>query len=112
MDFKLRQMFDLYNKNQKISKTAKFFHVKSYNVINLLKKLPLRRYFLKVIFVTGTTSVLGCSGADWKNYGDSCIIISEKPPLRRVINYSDHDLCGRKLSPRTAPNPLTRIKTE
>ena len=105
-------MFDLYNKNQKIPKTAKFFNVKSYNVINLLIKLPIRRHFLKVILVAVTTSVLGCSGVAWKNHGDSCILISDKPPLRRVINYSDHDLCGRKLSPRTAPNPLTRIKTE
>ena len=112
MDFKLRQMFDLYNKNQNIPKIANFFHVKYNNIINLLLKLPLRKYFLKVIFVTATTSVLGCSGADWKNYGDSCILISDKPPLRRVINYSDHDLCGRKLSPRTAPNPLTRPQTE
>ena len=34
--------------------------------------------------------------------------ISEKPPLRRVINYTDHDLCNRDLPPRTPPNPQTR----
>ena len=112
MDFKLRKMYYLYIKNPKIAQTANFFHVKSNKIIILLKKLPIRRYFLKVIFVAGTTSLLGCSGAVWKNHGDSCILISEKPPLRRVINYSDHELCGRKLSPRTAPNPLTRPTTE
>ena len=53
----------------------------------------------------------GCSGTPiWKNYGDSCISISETPPLKRVINYTDHDLCERKLSPRKAPNPQTRSK--
>jgi hypothetical protein len=71
-----------------------------------------RRYFLIIIFVVGTACVLGCGGTVWKNRGDSCIRISEKPPLRRVINYSDHDLCGRKLSPRIAPNPQTRPQTE
>ena len=51
----------------------------------------------------------GCSGGPiWKNHGDSCISISENPPLKRVINYTDHDLCERKLSPRKAPNPQTR----
>ena len=76
------------------------------------KILTFRRYFLKIIFVVGTASVLGCGGTVWKNHVDSCIRISEKPPLRRVINYSDHDLCGRKLSPRTAPNPQTRPQTK
>ena len=76
------------------------------------KILTFHGYFLKIIFVVGTVSVLGCGGTAWKNHGDSCIRISEKPPLLRVINYSDHDLCGRKLSPRTAPNPQTRPQTE
>ena len=76
------------------------------------KILTFRRYFLKITFVIGTAFVLGCGGTVWKNHGDSCILISEKPPLRRVINYSDHDLCGRKLSPRNAPNPQTRPQTE
>ena len=49
-----------------------------------------------------------CTGNHWQNKGDSCVQISEKPPLRRVINYTDHDLCERKLSPRKAPNPQTR----
>ena len=44
----------------------------------------------------------------WKNHEDSCISISEKPPLKRIINYTDHYLCERKLSPRKAPNPQTR----
>ena len=76
------------------------------------KILTFRRYFLKIIFVVGTASVLGCGGTVWKNHVDSCIRISEKPPLRRVINYSDHDLCERKLSPHTAPNPQTRPQIE
>ena len=72
----------------------------------------IRRFFIKIIFVAGTTTVLGCNGVAWEIHGDSCIHMSEKPPLRRVINYSDHELCGRKLSPRTAPNPLTRPQTK
>ena len=54
----------------------------------------------------------GCGGGRpiWKNHGDSYISISENPPLKRVINYTDHDLCERKLSPRKAPNPQTRPK--
>ena len=75
------------------------------------KILTFRKYFVKIIFVVGTASVLGCGRTVWKNHGDSCIRISETPPLRRVINYSDHDLCRRKLSPRTAPNPQTRPQT-
>jgi len=86
-----------------------FFPTKS---LFLFIKFSICRYFIKIIFVAGTTTVLSCSGAVWKNHGDSCIHISEKPPLRRVINYSDHELCGRKLSPRTAPNPLTRPQTK
>ena len=76
------------------------------------KILTFRKYFLKIIFVVGTASMMGCCGTVWKNHGDSCIRISEKPPLGRVINYSDHDLCGRKLPPRIAPNPKTRPQTE
>ena len=82
------------------------------NSLILFIKFSIRRYFIKIIFVAGTTTMLGCSGSAWKNHGDSCIHISEKPPLRRVINYSDHELCGRTLPPRTAPNPLTRTLTK
>lgn len=80
---------------------------------SLLKKLiPVFRLLLKTVFVAGIVSELaGCGVPVWKNYGDSCINISEKPPLQRVINYTDHDLCGRKLSPRKAPNPQTRPQT-
>ena len=70
--------------------------------------LVFRKCFLKIILVAGIASVLSCGGTVWKDHGDSCIHISEEPPLGRVINYSDHDLCGRKLSPRNAPNPKTR----
>ena len=53
--------------------------------------------------------LVGCGGRPiWKNHGDSCINISENPPLKRVINYTDHELCERKLSPRKPPNPQTR----
>ena len=105
-------MFYLYNNNQKIPQTVSFFHGKNNRFIILFKKLPIRRYFLKMIFVVVATTVLSCNRAVWKNHGDSCILISEKPPLRRIINYSDHELCGRKLSPRIAPNPLTRPQTK
>jgi hypothetical protein len=55
---------------------------------------------------------VSCTETVWQNSGDSCIQLSEKPPLRRGINYTDHDLCGRKLSPRIPPNPQTRSKTK
>ena len=51
----------------------------------------------------------GFSKPIWENHGDSCIKISDKPPLKRIINYTDHELCERKLSPRKAPNPQTRL---
>ena len=112
LDFYLGQTFDLYNNNPKIPQTANFSMLFPTKSFFLFIKFYIRRYFIKIIFVAGTTTALGCSGAVWKNHGDSCILISEKPPLRRVINYSDHELCGRKLSPRTAPNPLTRPQTK
>ncbi len=108
----LRQMFDSPNINPKIPQNENSFRVKSNKVIIFFEKIQIRRHFPKVIFVLGTTTVIGCSGIVWNNHGDSCILISEKPPLRRVINYSDHELCGRKLSPRIAPNPKTRLQTE
>ena len=86
--------------------------LKQTNYFFSLITLAFCRFFLKIIFVAGIAFVLGCGGNVWKNHGDSCIHISEEPPLRRVINYSDHDLCRRKLSPRTAPNPQTRPQTE
>ena len=84
------------------------------NQSNLKKLLFVCKFLLSTVFAAGLIFELaGCGGRPiWKNHGDSCILISEKPPLRRVINYSDHDLCGRKLSPRTAPNPQTRPQTE
>ena len=79
---------------------------------SILKKLlSVCKFLLITVFVAGLVFELagcGVSRPIWKNHGDSCIIISEKPPLKRVINYTDHDLCERKLSPRKAPNPQTR----
>jgi len=78
---------------------------------SILKKLLLVcRLLLITVFVAGLVfELVGCGGRPiWKNHGDSCISISENPPLKRVINYTDHDLCERKLSPRKAPNPQTR----
>ena len=71
------------------------------------------KFLLNLVFLGGLFFELtGCgfSRSTWKNHGDSCISISENPPLKRVINYTDHDLCERKLSPRKAPNPQTRPK--
>jgi hypothetical protein len=87
--------------------------LKPYKFSGLNKKILRRRFFLHALILTTTAFILvSCTETVWKNHGDSCIQISEDPPLRRVINYSDHDLCGRKLSPRIAPNPQTRSKTE
>jgi len=77
----------------------------------ILKSLiSVCRFLLSTIFVAGLVFELaGCGGRlIWKDHGDSCISISENPPLNRVINYTDHELCERKLSPRKAPNPQTR----
>ena len=76
----------------------------------LKKLLSVCKFLLSTVIVAGLVFELaGCGGGPiWKNHGDSCISISENPPLKRVINYTDHDLCERKLSPRKAPNPQTR----
>ena len=87
--------------------------LKIYLFSSFYKKILLRRFlFLAMIFSTMTYILVGCTENTWENHGDSCILTSENPPLKRVINYTDHDLCGRELSPRFAPNPKTRINTE
>ena len=81
------------------------------NQSNLEKPLSVCKFLLNLVFLGGLFfGLTGCGNSrpTWKNHGDSCILISEDPPLKRVINYTDHDLCERKLSPRKAPNPLTR----
>ena len=81
------------------------------NQSNINKQLSVNNFLLSTVFLAGLVFVLaGCSVSRpiWKNHGDSCINISEKPPLKRVINYTDHELCERKFSPRKAPNPRTR----
>ena len=81
------------------------------NQSSLIKLLSVSKFLLITLFLEGLVfglSGCGVSRPNWKNHGDSCISISDKPPLKRVINYTDHDLCERKLSPRKAPNPQTR----
>ena len=73
--------------------------------------LSENKFLLIPVFLAGFVFELagcGVSRPIWKNHGDSCISISDNPPLQRVINYTDHDLCERELSPRKAPNPKTR----
>ena len=82
-----------------------FKHVKK-NFILFKKKVLVKKYFL--VALAGI--LFGCAEKNWKDHGDSCILISENPPLKRVINYTDYDLCDRKFSPRTAPNPKTRVQ--
>ena len=82
------------------------------NQSNLKQSLSVCKFLLNLFFLGGLFFELtGCGSIKptWKNHGDSCISISETPPLKRVINYTDHDLCERKLSPRKAPNPQTRL---
>ena len=80
------------------------------NQPNLKKLLSVCKLLLLTILVGGLVFELaGCGEKPiWTNHGDSCISISETAPLKRIINYTDHDLCERKLSPRKAPNPQTR----
>ncbi|MEC8185657.1 MAG: hypothetical protein VX208_11260 [SAR324 cluster bacterium] len=54
----------------------------------------------------------GCTTKHWKNQGDSCVFTASEPPLRRVVNYRDHDLCNRKLPARTPPFPRVRSNPE
>ncbi len=86
----------------------------SNNQSNLKKRLCGSNILLSTVLLVGLIFELaGCSVRKpiWKNHGDSCIRTSETPPLKRVINYTDHDLCERKLSPRKAPNPRTRANS-
>ena len=40
--------------------------------------------------------MLGCSNTtSWIEVNESCLFESETPPLRRVINYADTELCDR-----------------
>ena len=68
--------------------------------------------FQTLILTITSLAFVSCTETVWQNSGDSCIKLSEKPPLRRVINYTDHDLCGRKLPSRIPPNPQTRSKND
>jgi len=70
------------------------------------KKSFLKSHISMVLFFAAILFLEGCS--PWKATRDSCIYESEEPPLRRVVNYNDHGLCGRKLPPRTPPNPRLR----
>ena len=83
------------------------------NISGFEKKNSRRGILVQAIILTSMTFVLvGCSETVWQKSGDSCILLSEKPPLRRVINYTDHALCGRKLPPRIPSNPQTRAQNE
>ncbi len=78
--------------------------------LSYINKILIKKIFIKNIFIVAIIFFLiGCADKTWEDHGDSCIQISENPPLKRVINYTDHDLCGRKLEPRIAPNPNTRF---
>jgi len=83
----------------------------SYNKPNHQKLASFGKFLLLTIFLAGIFFELtgcGMSRPIWRNHGDSCISVSKTPPLKRIINYTDHGLCKRKLSPRKAPNPQTR----
>ncbi|MBI4082738.1 MAG: hypothetical protein HY423_09020 [Candidatus Lambdaproteobacteria bacterium] len=51
-----------------------------------------------------TASVLvalaGC--ATWKPVGAACVRESRDPELRRVVNYTDPELCGRTVKERSS----------
>jgi len=83
------------------------------NIFSLFKKKKQSTKFWieTILFALLLFSSLSCADKSWQDLGDSCILTSENPPLRRVINYTDHYLCERELPPRTAPNPRTRFQT-
>ena len=53
---------------------------------------------LILLCLLGGIGVAGCSSptVGWVEVNDSCIFESETPPLRRVINYIDTELCDRQ----------------
>ena len=71
-----------------------------------LKQILKKYIFIIIIFN------FGCSSTLWENMGDSCVFTAKKPPLRRVVNYRDNDLCDRQLPARNAPFPRIRSNKE
>ena len=69
-------------------------------------KVTIRLLYLKIHF-RGVKSLFpciflvmfGCSNNNsekWMEAKESCVYESETPPLRRVINYENPDLCSRQ----------------
>lgn len=50
--------------------------------------------------------ISGCSGFEsettpsrqWSRNKDACVFTSNDPPMRRIVNYVDEDLCSRPKS--------------
>ncbi|HCP32901.1 MAG TPA: hypothetical protein DIT94_00865 [Deltaproteobacteria bacterium] len=60
------------------------------------------------VMIFSISFAFGCTTQTWENQGDSCVFTASEPPLRRVVNYRDHDLCNRKPAARTPPFPRVR----
>ena len=72
--------------------------------------LPTRKFRRLSLGLLACWLLTACSEATiWSDKGDACVHESEKPPLRRVVNYSDNTLCQRKRPARTPPNPRVRM---
>ncbi|MBF0278192.1 MAG: hypothetical protein HQM13_10390 [SAR324 cluster bacterium] len=60
----------------------------------------MNRYFFNrtVLFFLGCwVGATGCTQTtNWVESNESCLFESESPPLRRVVNYSDSELCDRR----------------
>lgn len=62
---------------------------------------------LSIVGILGCMALEGCSAIPWNQQSDSCVRESLLPPLRRVVNYADPNLCHRPLKPREEiPSPL------
>jgi len=75
--------------------------------------LSIRKHRWFALSLLGGWLLTSCSEAPlWSNQGDACVYESTKPPLRRIVNYSDNALCERKRPARTPPNPRVRMTQE
>lgn len=62
------------------------------------KQSPFWNHLVKMTLLSlALWGIVGCnsSAPQWTQAEESCIYESENPPLRRVVNYSNPDLCDR-----------------
>lgn len=66
--------------------------------MNKTRKHTIRTFFSRrmLFFLLCWGGMVGCgSSTGWVEVNEGCLFESETPPLRRVINYADTELCDR-----------------